>query len=449
MKQVIVISLVLAITSMRAFAITSTLPLENRLEFPSSKPVVLGEGWNVERQSGTKTVCVEFEEKSGNFVDLPGIKFSRSSDKQSSFIALSVSTSGELTLPIGKGATSLDFSYEQKSASDSIAVLIDGVATAAPKFVAPRLDANVGGGQVKLTKPAIDFLQAGMDVFVKNCGDSFVSVIEYGSRVIGQYEIKNASQSDRIKYDDSIKASSVSIGDAGASIQGKLAAELQSAKEEGRVSIFYKAYGSGDEAGTDELSFLKSLKELPAVARNYPRPLAMTITAYTSLGSWPESQLLLRSSPASNLTRAIVKLDGLLSAIRDIQLSSRYVKVFDTSPIKISSLEETIIVQRKLLFEALSGCEKSEACDDSAIEGFSDFTYRSMLPTETSLTTLSPGGDVNVLISNLAADRWRRWILDADGLRCKYNAPIDCLTENERSKWLEIIKNNIIKSLNP
>ena len=446
MKQIIVLFLFVAQSSC-VYAATSTLPVESRLEFPSSTPVVLGEGWNVERQSGTKTVCIEFEENSGNFVDLPGIKFYRSSDKQSSFIALSISNSGELTLPIGKGATSLDFSYEQKSASDSITVLIDGVAAAAPKFAAPKLDANAGGGQVKLTKPALEYLQAGMDVFVKKCGDSFVSVVEYGSRVIGQYEIKNASQSERIKYDESIKASSIKIGDSGASIQGKLAGELQLAKEDGRVSVFYKAYGSGNEAGTDEASFLKSLKDLPFVARTYPRPLAMTVTAYTSLGSWPDSQSIFRYSPASNLTRAIVKLDGLLSSLRDIQQSSTYIKVFDTSPSKISNLEEVILAKRKVFFDALSQCEQSEKCDDSSVKGFSDFTYRAMLPTETSLTMLSPGDDVNVLINNLAADRWNRWIIDIDGLRCKYNAPIDCLTENEKKIWLETIRANILKSI--
>jgi hypothetical protein len=447
MKKIITTLIFFSVLSTRTFAFTSTLPPENKIEFPSSNPVILGEGWSVERQSGTKAVCIEFEVASGNYVDVPGIKFSRSSDKQSSFIALAASTSGELTLPIGKGAASLDFSYEQKSASDSIAVLIDGIASAAPKSASPKLDASLGGGQVKLTKPALDFLTAGMDVFVKNCGDSFVSVIEYGSRVIGQYEIKNASQSERVKYDDSIKVSSIKIGDAGASIQGKLSADLQLAKEEGRVSVFYKAYGSGDEAGTDEASFLKSLKDLPAAARNHPRPLAMTIKAYTSLGSWPESHSISRTSPASNLTRAIVMLDGLLSAMRDIQQSSSYVKVFDTSPAKLSELEEVILAKRKLFFDALDKCEKNEGCDDSITKGFSDFSFRAMLPTETKLVDLSPSDDVNAIISNLATDRWNRWVLDIDGLRCRYNPPVDCLTENEKKKWLETIKDNISKSL--
>lgn len=213
----------------------STLPSENRLEFPMNSPVVIGEGWDVRTQQGTKTVCLDFVASPGSYVDVPNATLSRSSDKQSTFASLTYGTAGDLSLPLGKGSISQNFSIEQEKSSDSILVIIDALAYAAPTVVAPPTD---DVKQVRLTKKAIDALNIGIDSFVKLCGDSFVASIEYGSRIIGRYEVRNATRQERMKYDDSVKFSSLAIGEgATGGIAGKLAIDLKTSSTEGRVNF--------------------------------------------------------------------------------------------------------------------------------------------------------------------------------------------------------------------
>lgn len=175
-----------------------------------------------------------------------------------------------------------------------------------------------------------------------------------------------------------------------------------------------------------------AVKTLPKVARMNPRPMGMSIRSYTSLATWPDKEIA-RASPTSVLTKTLVRIDSVLASIRDIQSSTEYLKIFDTTPSRLRMLEDSLTEKRRLYAAELEACVADVKCTSTNADSFSDYDYLARLPIKTTYNELAPSGDANSLIKELAKQRWQAWIVDTDTLRARYEGPSKSMTERSGS----------------
>jgi len=115
-----------------------TLNAQTTLEYPINSPFELGQGWDTNLQRPVTATCIDFKKGKLASSDVPQSRLYVATDKSTTSLALSTSSSAELTLPIGSGSASLDFSGKISSAADSLLVIAEARVELGPEYVSPK-----------------------------------------------------------------------------------------------------------------------------------------------------------------------------------------------------------------------------------------------------------------------------------------------------------------------
>jgi hypothetical protein len=442
----------------------------NIIEFPKNTPVQLGQGWDTVHQIPTHAICVDFVEKKLDSLDVLPATLKIATDKNTVNLAITTSSSGEMTLPIGSGSASTDFSGKSINASDSLFVVAEARvelgaewAGAAPtsltqdsllvsqKKVNEKLVSKNGTDQIihnslanaqelRINKK---YENKSPEEFIKICGDSFVYALYRGAVMYGRIEISNTSQQERVTLATSVKGSSLKTGVVSGAFSGSFAADYERLHQAGRTEMMFIAYGAGTTIPTDEASIVKALSDLPNVARAHPR--------YLKFGAMPYSQIrrsipVVSDSPASKLTRKWYEIEAIREALTDILVSNEYFKSFDTTQSKLYGLESKIYKERENIERRLKECSEGKECSIKGFETIDDYEYRSQLPVKGDYNKFGSGTNTEGLIDRLATARWQNWIEETQKLRCGFRSS-ECRSQFELNNMRVKIVNRIRQSI--
>lgn len=190
------------VSSIDAFAQSGRPPAESYKPFREAFPddgVELGRGWFQHKARAAPSRCILGEEKSWMISDI-NYSFDEVLSREKAMKALNISASARY------GAFSANANFAQSTETDRSNVTVLAVVNARHKgsYLAPAMTQSV-----RIDKSALDILEkaakkseadqiAALTQFVKLCGDSYVSAIEYGATYAARFT-KAQSQEVRSK----------------------------------------------------------------------------------------------------------------------------------------------------------------------------------------------------------------------------------------------------------
>lgn len=197
-----------------------------REDYPTSG-VVLGQGWDRFLARKQQAVCVtgKASELGGRSITL---KINRVEDIEDIFTHLRVSVSAKINSGVASYDGSASFARDIKVDTSALNILASVIVDTGGRHLEPSIDAKpaqaIEGGEVELTKEALEALKSGQVNFQKLCGDSFVVAIREGGRLDAILQLRTSSRAEKRDIEAELKGKGL-WGNAEAKINSNLDAK--------------------------------------------------------------------------------------------------------------------------------------------------------------------------------------------------------------------------------
>jgi hypothetical protein len=289
--------------------ILAPAPAPRTTEYPTDG-VELGNGWDSRTERKTVGKCIEFKEvvDSGQdkFLDLKS-----TIDNSSLMREMKISASFQMNAGLGSASTKVEFAKKVEIHDDATYFVVRGVVMNAPVYTAPRdktgknsistenasavlygLSQIVSHDTFDVSKissadaAAIDLTDDYKKMyfrrpleFVRECGDSFVSMKQNGAELVASLRLDVHDIRDR----ESVAAK---LGGSYASMNFSVEASntLETYRKNEQLKILYhESGGNGDPLPVSLADLTKSVSELPSRAKEAPRTFMINLQRYDTL----------------------------------------------------------------------------------------------------------------------------------------------------------------------
>lgn len=424
------------------------------IDFPTSKPVTLGQGWRVTEATQAEARCISFQPNSLDYND-KWISYRTVVDNESLNKSLDVSVSANFKSITGSFSASTSLARETKFASTSSYLAVVAEVWRGPVFVSPTASDNMGAppvvarpesllaakvlsGSVLLEPEFEKLARTNKSEFIRQCGDAFVASIHSGAIVRAVVEFMGTSSSEK----NTISAAA-SGGWGGGSISGAINSTMDSFQSRNRLSIRYRSLGGEDKTLPLSVAALNTeIENLPASAKAAPRPFKMDIRKYSTLRNWPSGPSTHQLTDQEIIAKVFGRLQTLKSYVSEA-LNSTWLLKLDTTKADVERLSDEISLDiNKITQLAIQCAGSSNLCKTVEWRAWSDIDYRSRLPYRGTFADLRLDPSLSDLPEKLAQARIEQWIVEPLKIRCEIDNA-DCVLFEQ----VDLIRNRIVKRI--
>lgn len=380
-----------------------------QVDFPEMNPVVLGDGWDIDKAQKKFKSCISFTTKS-DIYNSTKLSYEQAIDNESLARSLDVSASASFKELTG-GGFSATASFAQSLSFSSTSTYMSALAEVwvSPTYLNP--------GTVTLKPEMLEIASKNPAEFYKQCGTGFISVLQRGAKLVALLDFKGTTQEEKQEIAATASYSGVSGG-----FDMSADSKMKKFQSSNRFSI--QATRSGGDGKTISLSMdelNQEIKNLPAQAATAPITFRMFIEPYSSVPGWPTAPLSVDLTDHQALSQAYGRLLTIWS-YADEALKSRggWLLKYDAKKDMINVLKGEAQKGLDDIKTRARNCATQDKCEVGEWRTWTDLEMRSRLPYRGAFSDLGLNdSNIDQLPNVLAQKRIEQWIADIDTIRCK------------------------------